>query len=57
MAKFRGQKNLHIGEDIHAERDGEGSGYVIELDGKRAKDLSDYLASEGFTLDASPDAE
>lgn len=55
MAKYRGQKNLHIGEGadaVHAERDYEGGGYVIELDAKRAKSLGDYLATEGFQPEA-----
>ena len=52
MPKFRGAKNLHIGEDIHAERDRDGGGYVLDVDAKTAKSLSDYLASEGFHPDA-----
>lgn len=58
MPKFRGVKNLHIGEDVHAVRDYEGGGYVIDVDAKTAKSLSDYLASEGFDLvEGEPDAE
>lgn len=59
MPTFRGTKNLHIGEDIHAEREPEGRDYIITLDDKKAAALSDYLASEGFVRegDASSDAE
>lgn len=48
MPKFRGDKNLHVGEDIHAVRDYDGGGYVIDVDDKTAKSLGEYLASEGF---------
>lgn len=59
MPKFRGVKNLHVGEDVHAERDYEGGGYVIDVDAKTAKALADYLATEGFTPDnaVTQDAE
>jgi hypothetical protein len=49
MPKFRGEKNLHVGDDIHAERDYDGGGYVIDVDAKTAKSLQEYLAGEGFT--------
>lgn len=57
MPKFRGVKNLHIGEDIHAERDVERGGYVITLTAKDAKSHGDYLASEGFEPDSAPSSD
>lgn len=57
MAKFYGSKNLHIGDDIHATPDTEGRGYTIEVSAAKAKELKDYLASEGFTPDGPSDAD
>lgn len=59
MPTFRGEKNLHVGEDVHAVRDHEGGGYVIDVDAKTANSLGEYLASEGFQPaepDPDPDA-
>ena len=58
MPKFRGQKNLHVGEDVHAVRDHEGGGYVIDVDAETAELLTEYLATEGFhPADAEPAEE
>lgn len=63
MPTYRGTKNLHLGNGeaddahpVHAVRDYEGGGYVIEVDDKTAAAVGDYLQSEGFTL-ADPPAK